>query len=248
MVQARPLIEENSSTLQFAVAGEDSQGEVWSDRMAVEAMTVTTAIRVFASASPSAVAPGGTSSITCTVANMGSVPLYSIFVISESLGPLGSIDILSPKHQKTITAKKSISRGGEDTITAEGFTMDRSSVRGEYNLNLALIEGASAEGSVKPSDDYPDYNVRMVPARVSYGNSSLPFNLPEEKSTITQVSGKMARDVEQSAKKSDTVLEESQTPHLCRKALGISGGEEMIRVRQRVRIMEKNLSAKKTMS
>ncbi|HOG98200.1 MAG TPA: hypothetical protein PLV49_04815, partial [Methanothrix soehngenii] len=36
VVQARPLIEENS-TLQFAVAGEDSQGEVWSDRMAVEA-------------------------------------------------------------------------------------------------------------------------------------------------------------------------------------------------------------------
>src|SRR5690606_13021995 len=73
---------------------------------------------------------------------------------------------------------------------------------------LALIEGASAEGSVKPSDDYPDYNVRMVPARVSYGNSSLPFNLPEEKSTITQVSGKMARDVEQSAKKSDNAVVE----------------------------------------
>ena len=207
VVQARPLIEENS-TLQFAVAGEDSQGEVWSDRMAVEARTVITAIRVFASASPSAVAPGGTSSITCTVANMGSVPLYSIFVISESTGPLGSIDFLSPKHQKTITAKKSINRGGEDTITAEGFTMDKSSVRGEYNLNLVLVEGASAERSVKPSDDYPDYNVRMVPARVSYGNSSLPFNLPEEKSTITQVSGKMARDVEQSAKKSDNVVVE----------------------------------------
>ncbi|MDD5256625.1 MAG: hypothetical protein PHH76_03565, partial [Methanothrix soehngenii] len=207
VVQARPLIEENS-TLQFAVAGEDSQGEVWSDRMAVEARTVITAIRVFASASPSAVAHGGTSSITCTVANMGSVPLYSIFVISESTGPLGSIDFLSPKHQKTITAKKSINRGGEDTITAEGFTMDKSSVRGEYNLNLVLVEGASAERSVKPSDDYPDYNVRMVPARVSYGNSSLPFNLPEEKSTITQVSGKMARDVEQSAKKSDNVVVE----------------------------------------
>jgi hypothetical protein len=207
VVQARPLIEENS-TLQFAVAGEDSQGEIWSDRMAVEAMTVRTAIRVFASASPSAVAPGGTSSITCTVANMGSVPLYSIFVISERTGPLGSIDFLSPKHQKTITAKKSINRGGEDTITAEGFTMDKSSVRGEYNLNLVLVEGASAEGTIKPSDDYPDYNVRMVPARVSYGNSSLPFNLPEEKSTITQVSGKMARDVEQSAKKSDNAVVE----------------------------------------
>jgi len=223
VVQARPLIEENS-TLQFAVAGEDSQGEVWSDRMAVEVRTVTTAIRVFASASPSAVAPGGTSSITCTVANMGSVPLYSIFVISESTGPLGSIDFLSPKHQKTITAKKSISRGGEDTITAEGFTMDKSSVRGEYNLNLVLVEGASAERSVKPSDDYPDYNVRMVPARVSYGNSSLPFNLPEEKSTITQVSGKMARDVEQSAKKSDNAVVEgvSNLLRYVEKLLGIS--------------------------
>lgn len=227
VVQARPLIEENS-TLQFAVAGEDSQGEVWSDRMAVEAMTVTTAIRVFASASPSAVAPGGTSSITCTVANMGSVPLYSIFVISESLGPLGSIDILSPKHQKTITAKKSISRGGEDTITAEGFTMDRSSVRGEYNLNLALIEGASAEGSVKPSDDYPDYNVRMVPARVSYGNSSLPFNLPEEKSTITQVSGKMARDLEQSAKKSDNAVVEGVS-NLLRYVENLLGISDIVR-------------------
>jgi hypothetical protein len=223
VVQARPLIEENS-TLQFAVAGEDSQGEIWSDRMAVEAMTVRTAIRVFASASPSAVAPGGTSSISCTVANMGSVPLYSIFVISEGLGPLGSIDILSPKHQKTITAEKSISRGGEDTITAEGFTMDRSSVRGEYNLNLVLVEGASAEGSVKPSDDYPDYNVRMVPARISYGNSSLPFNLPEEKSTITQVSGKMARDLEQSAKESDNAVVEgvSNLLRYVEKLLGIS--------------------------
>lgn len=226
VVQARPLIEENS-TLQFAVAGEDSQGEVWSDRMAVEARTVITAIRVFASASPSAVAPGGTSSITCTVANMGSVPLYSIFVISENTGPLGSIDFLSPKHQKTITAKKSINRGGEDTITAEGFTMDRSSVRGEYNLNLVLVEGASAEGRIKPSDDYPDYNVRMAPARVSYGNSSLPFNLPEEKSTITQVSGKMARDLDQSAQKSDNAVVEgvSNLLRYVEKLLGISGGE-----------------------
>ena len=226
VVQARPLIEENS-TLQFAVAGEDSQGEIWSDRMAVEARTVTTAIKLFASASPSAVAPGGTSSITCTVANMGSVPLYSIFVISESTGPLGSIDFLSPKHQKTITAKKSINRGGEDTITAEGFTMDRSSVRGEYNLNLVLVEGASAEGRIKPSDDYPDYNVRMAPARVSYGNSSLPFNLPEEKSTITQVSGKMARDLDQSAQKSDNAVVEgvSNLLRYVEKLLGISGGE-----------------------
>ncbi len=224
VVAAEPLIEENR-TLQFAVSGEDSLGVVWSDRVAVEAKTVTMAIRVFASASPSAVAPGGTSSITCTVANPGSVPLYNIFVISESLGPLGSIDFLSPKHQKTITAKKTVSRGGEDTITAEGFTMDRKSVRGEHHLNLVIMEGAPAERSAEPSDDYPEYSVRMVPSRVSYGNQSLPFNLPEEESTITQVSGTMGRDLEKSAQKSNNAVVEgvSNLLRYVENLLGLSG-------------------------
>src|SRR5690606_18222171 len=109
---------------------------------------------------------------------------------------------------KTITAEKAVSRGGEDTITAEGFTMDRKSVRGEHHLNLVLIEGAPAERGAEPSDDYPEYSVRMVPSRVSYGNSSLPFNLPEEESTITQVSGTMARDLDQSAQKSNNAVVE----------------------------------------
>ncbi len=207
VIEASPLIEENG-TLEFAVAGEDSMGEVWSDRMAVEARTAVMAIRVFASASPSAVAPGGSSSITCTVANTGSVPLYSIFVISENNGPLGSIDFLSPKHQKTITAEKTVIRGGEDTITAEGFTMDRKSVRGECHLNLVIIEGEYPESAARIQDDYPEYSVRMVQSNISYGNSSLPFNLPEEKSTITQVSGTMARDLDQSSQKSNNAVVE----------------------------------------
>ncbi len=224
VVEAKPLVEENC-TLHLAVSGEDSQGAVWSDEMAVEARTVITAIKVFASASPSAVAPGGTSSIICTVANTGSVPLYSIFVISKNLGPLGSIDFLSPKHQKTISAEKTVSRGGEDTITAEGFTMDRKSVRGEYQMNLVLIEGASPEGASEELDDYPGYSVRMVGANISYGNSSLPFNLPEEKSTITQVSGTIARDLDQSAQKSNNVVIEgvSNLIRYVEDLLGLSG-------------------------
>jgi len=227
VIEASPLIEENG-TLQFAVAGEDSQGMVWSDRMAVEARTAVMAIKVFASASPSAVAPGGTSNITCTVANTGSVPLFSIFVISQNNGPLGSIDFLSPKHQKTITAKKTVSRGGEDTITAEGFTVDRKSVRGEYHLNLVLIEGASPENAAKLQDDYPHYNVRMVKSKITYGNSSLPFNLPEEESTITQVSGTMAQDMDKSAQKSNNALVEgvSNLLRYVESLLGLSGEEE----------------------
>ena len=225
VVEASPIIQENG-TLQFAVAGKDSLGRTWSDRMAVEANTVITAVKVFASASPSALAPGGTSNITCTVANTGSVPLYSIFVISKNTGPLGSIDFLSPKHQKTITAKKTISSGGEDTITAEGFTMDRESVRGEYHLSLVLIEGSSVESSSKAQDDYPEYSIKMVRSNISYGNLSLPFNLPEEESTITQVSGTMARDIDQTARRSNNVVVEgvSNLLRYVENLLGLSGG------------------------
>ena len=225
VVEASPIIQENG-TLQFAVAGKDSRGRIWSDRTAVEANTVITAVKVFASASPSAVAPGGTSNITCTVANTGSVPLYSIFVISKNTGPLGSIDFLSPKHQKTITAKKTISSGGEDTITAEGFTMDRESVRGEYRLSLVLIEGSSVESGTKAQDDYPEYSIKMVRSNISYGNLSLPFNLPEEESTITQVSGTMARDIDQTARKSNNAVVEgvSNLLRYVENLLGLSGG------------------------
>lgn len=225
VVEASPIIQENG-TLQFAVAGKDSLGRTWSDRMAVEANTIITAVKVFASASPSALAPGGTSNITCTVANTGSVPLYSIFVISKNTGPLGSIDFLSPKHQKTITAKKTISSGGEDTITAEGFTMDRESVRGEYHLSLVLIEGSSVESSSKAQDDYPEYSIKMVRSNISYGNLSLPFNLPEEESTITQVSGTMARDIDQTARRSNNAVVEgvSNLLRYVENLLGLSGG------------------------
>lgn len=225
VVEASPIIQENG-TLQFAVAGKDSRGRTWSDRTAVEANTIITAVKVFASASPSALAPGGTSNITCTVANTGSVPLYSIFVISKNTGPLGSIDFLSPKHQKTITAKKTISSGGEDTITAEGFTMDRESVRGEYHLSLVLIEGSSVESSSKAQDDYPEYSIKMVRSNISYGNLSLPFNLPEEESTITQVSGTMARDIDQTARRSNNAVVEgvSNLLRYVENLLGLSWG------------------------
>ena len=96
----------------------------------MKARAVVTALRVFASASPPAVMPGERSNITCTVANTGSTPLYSIFVISKKLGPLGNIDYLSPKHQKVIYSEKTVTKAGPDTITTEGFTQDRSRFRG----------------------------------------------------------------------------------------------------------------------
>ena len=127
VVDSRTVISGNC-TIQFAVTGKDSSGKIWSDESSVKARTVVTALKVFVSASPPAVMPGARSNLTCTVANTGSIPLYSIFVISKKLGPLGNIDYLSPKHQKVIYAEKTVTKAGDDTITAEGFTQDKKPV------------------------------------------------------------------------------------------------------------------------
>ena len=82
---------------------------------------------------------GSNTKLTCTVVNTGSVPLYSIFVISKEFGPLGNIDYLAPKRQMMITAEKAIDKAVDDKITVEGFTQDKKPVRGSCLLNIGLL-------------------------------------------------------------------------------------------------------------
>jgi hypothetical protein len=202
VVDSRTVISGNC-TIQFAIRGKDSSGKIWSDEASAKARTVVTALKVFASASPHAVMPGEISNLSCTVANTGSVPLYSIFVISKKLGPLGNIDYLSPKHQMVIYAEKAVTKAGADTITVEGFTQDKKLVLGSCSLNIDLLRGTA---QVKGSDSGSLNSVRMAPANISCGNLSLPFNLPDEKDTTSQISGTMARDLDQSATKSNNAV------------------------------------------
>jgi hypothetical protein len=190
-------------TIQFAIRGKDSSGKIWSDEASAKARTVVTALKVFASASPPAVMPGEMSNLTCTVANTGSVPLYSIFVISKKLGPLGNIDYLSPKHQMVIYAEKAVTKAGADTITVEGFTQDKKLVLGSCSLNIDLLRGTA---QVKGSDSGSLNSVRMAPANISCGNLSLPFKLPDEKETTSSISGTMARDLDHSATESNNAV------------------------------------------
>jgi hypothetical protein len=202
VVNSRTVISGNC-TIQFAIRGKDSSGKIWSDEASAKARTVVTALKVFASASPPAVMPGEISNLSCTVANTGSVPLYSIFVISKKLGPLGNIDYLSPKHQMVIYAEKAVTKAGADTITVEGFTQDKKLVLGSCSLNIDLLRGTA---QVKGSDSGSLNSVRMAPANISCGNLSLPFNLPDEKDTTSSISGTMARDLDQSATKSNNAV------------------------------------------
>ena len=138
VIDTRTVISGNS-TLQFAVTGKDTLGHSRSESANVCARTVVSAVKVFVSASPPTVVPGGNAKLTCTVVNTGSIPLYSIFVISKEFGPLGNIDYLAPKRQMMISADRTIDKAVDDKITVEGFTQDKKPVRGSCPLNIGLL-------------------------------------------------------------------------------------------------------------
>jgi hypothetical protein len=89
VINSKTVISDNC-TIQFAARGKDSRGMTLSDGSAVKVSAVVAALKIFVSSSPPAIVPGEKSLLTCTVANTGSVPLYSIFVISKQLGALGA--------------------------------------------------------------------------------------------------------------------------------------------------------------
>ena len=138
VINSKTVISDNC-TIQFAARGKDSRAVTLSEESAVKVSAVVAALKIFVSSSPPAIVPGEKSLLTCTVANTGSVPLYSIFVISKQLGPLGNIEYLSPKRQMTVTAEKTVSEAIDDTIIAEGFTQDKKPVRGTFGLSLKLL-------------------------------------------------------------------------------------------------------------
>ncbi len=205
VVDTRIAIPENT-TIEFDVQGKDSRGQVWSDSAAVEADVVITALKAFASASPQSVAPGSSTKITCTVANTGSTPLYNVFVISKAFGPLGTIDSLPPKRQKTVSAEKTISDGIEDSISVEGFTQEKSSVRSSCPLLIEVLRLPGMEIKPQaqreaPADEAPN-GIRVKSVDVRCGDMNIPLNLPSENETAVRISQEIAEGVDSSAKES----------------------------------------------
>ena len=151
VIDSKTVISDNC-TIQFEARGKDSRGLILSDASVVKVSVVVTSLKIFVSSSPPAIVPGEKSILTCTVANTGIVPLYSIFVISKKLGPLGNIDYLSPKRQMTVVAEKTVSQAIDDTIIAEGFTQDKKPVRCTFSLSLKLL-GSPGQVLEAPEDE-----------------------------------------------------------------------------------------------
>ncbi len=209
VVDSRTTIPENT-TLKFDVSGIDSMGQVWSDSAEVEANVVVFALKIFASASPQSVAPGSSTKITCTVANSGSIPLYNIFVISKAFGPLGTIDSLLPKRQKTVSKEMTVTDEVEDSISAEGFTQERSSVRSFCQLKVTVLKLPGMKGMIPvqsevPVDDASDdasNEIRIRSVKVRCGEMDIPLNLPSENGTAVRVSEEIAKRADSSVKES----------------------------------------------
>ncbi|MDD1760982.1 MAG: hypothetical protein LUQ59_02005 [Methanothrix sp.] len=205
VIDTKTQISGNGSIL-FEALGKDSLGLTHFEQSSVRATCVVAALKVFASSSPAFAVPGESCKITCTVANTGMVPLNGIFVISKHLGPIGTIDFLSPKRQMTVTAQKTVSEAIEDTITVEGFTQDRSSVQGSFPLSLKLLSSPGQASSAEDSESDQPLAVSTTSAEIRFGNVSMPFNLPAQEETEREVSKVMARDVDRTAKEQNNVI------------------------------------------
>ena len=145
----------SNSTLDFSVQGTDSLGRTWSDSSKARASLVTSSVKISVRA-PESVKSGDVARITCTLDNPGSVPLYNILANSKTFGPLGLVDYLAPKQQKTLTADEPVNYEVKDVIKAEGFTSTKLPVTDSCNLHIAVMgrsAPASASGQQKPTAD-----------------------------------------------------------------------------------------------
>jgi hypothetical protein len=207
-----------NSTLDFHVEGTDSNGRVWTAATQAQARIVTSALKIFARASPIIVKPGQISKITCKVTNTGSIPLYNVFVISRTFGPLGTIDFLPPKGQQEVAAEVPVSAEVQDSITAEGFSQERESVRGTAQLRIAVL---SLGGAKEPSGDElqaDDARPRIAVSQVDIhaGKLSVPMALPSGNQTAEQATRQIASDIDRSTKDSSQMALDSLSDFLCR--------------------------------
>ncbi|MDH7597275.1 MAG: hypothetical protein QHG98_05995 [Methanothrix sp.] len=165
---ATPSLSVNENrTLIFKATGRDARGRIWSADAICEAVVVDAALDLKLSVSPSAARFGDKVTISCTVENVGGVPLQEIFVTSRVIGPMGSIDFLAPKQRKTVTMTIPLTMDISDTVTAEGLTPSRSHLLDREPLRIRLLRGLEPRPSGKPQSTLPAASSAETSAGVS---------------------------------------------------------------------------------
>lgn len=173
------LLLAGNRTLVIQASGQDSRGRTWTASDTVNAKLILAALDLKASASPEAVALGKKTLIRCQVTNRGSLPLYNIFVISKSFGPLGSLDFLPPKRSKVITAEIAPPQDISDTITAEGFTSSKSPVVQRQELRLRVIRSPSPRAAGSGDGLIVDPPLKVTAANNTTESPASPDSPPD---------------------------------------------------------------------
>ncbi|MBN1324060.1 MAG: hypothetical protein JW986_08740 [Methanotrichaceae archaeon] len=137
-VASPAILAEENCTLLLEVSGRDSRGEIWTDDSSIEIRLDQVALGLDVTATPSQLRFGEKATISCTLENQGSIPLFNIFVISKTFGPLGTVDLLSPKESRTINVEKPITMDIEDVVTADAFTGGKVAVQARADLAIGL--------------------------------------------------------------------------------------------------------------
>ncbi len=137
-VASPAILAEENCTLLLEVSGRDSRGEIWTDDSSVEIRLDQVALGLDVTATPNQLRFGEKATISCTLENQGSIPLFNIFVISKTFGPLGTVDLLSPKESRTINVEKPITTDIEDVVTADAFTGGKVAVQARADLAIGL--------------------------------------------------------------------------------------------------------------
>jgi hypothetical protein len=191
------------STLEFQVQGRDSNGKAWTAVAQAQVRIVTSALKISVRATPIIVKPGQSSKITCKVMNTGGIPLYNVFVISKTFGPLGTIDYLPPKGRQEVVVEESIAAEVQDSITAEGFTQEKEPVRGTAQLRIAVLNHGGAKelnsGEALQAED-PKPRIAASEINIRAGKLKVPMALPSGTQTATLATRQVAMEVDRSAK------------------------------------------------
>lgn len=165
----------SNGTLQVEVRAQDSRGKTWSDSCQVPVRVMEAALFLKMDSFPSEVAAGETVTVTGIVKNTGTIPVFNIFVISQTFGPLGTVDLLSPKSYKVLRAEVTVNNSVTDVVAAQGFTADKTPVIDRKKLQIktlnqpVVVTPFDKESTVNTAGSKILYVSNASPAGSTYG-------------------------------------------------------------------------------
>ncbi|NYT02854.1 MAG: hypothetical protein GKC10_08895, partial [Methanosarcinales archaeon] len=185
------IVLSDNGTLQFEVRALDSRGKTWSDSVQVPVSVMEAALFLKVDSFPSEATAGEKVTVTSIVKNTGTVPLFNIFVISQTFGPLGTVDLLSPRSYRVLRAEVTVNNSVTDLVAAQGFTADKTPVIDRRKLQITTTPTPAARtpsGLDREPAASPEDSAVLYVSNASPGGSTYVASPPESSDAPAAVS------------------------------------------------------------